>query len=73
MDKFPHGTLKEIAAKAGISPQLLSDILKSRRKAGADLAQKLVDAAKAHGCETSVFDWLNPDYTANPLFKEYQA
>jgi len=69
---FPHGSLASIARTAGISKQFISNALHGRRSIRADLAEKLVRAARFHGLETTIFDWINPDLTSNPLFKEYQ-
>lgn len=72
LGKFPHGSLARIAAKAGVSKQLVSHILTGTRRCSLPIAERLVTAAKELGMETAPFDWLNPDLTSNPLFKQYQ-
>jgi transcriptional regulator with XRE-family HTH domain len=66
--EFPHGSLVKIAAKAGVSKQLVTHILSGIRRANPDLAKRLVKAAKELNLETNDFDWLNPELTKNPLF-----
>jgi len=72
MNGFPHGSLVKLAAKTDVSKQLVTHILTGRRKANPDLAKRLVHAAEELGLTTTVYDWLNPELTSNPLFREYQ-
>ena len=71
--KFDHGDLAKIAKNAGISPQRLTNYLKGRRTTPADVAEKLKDAAKEMGYETSVFDWIFIKETENKLFKKWRG
>jgi transcriptional regulator with XRE-family HTH domain len=64
--------MNKIAAKAGLSRQFLCNILQGRRGCPPDVAQMLVSIAKDFGYSTSVFDWLFPASSANPLFERYK-
>ena len=70
---FEHGDLALIAKNANLSKQFLNNVLKGRRKLKAAQAQALVDAAKALGYDTCVFDWHFISDTENPLFAKWKG
>lgn len=68
---FEHGDLAWLARHTGISKQFLNNALNGRRRLKHHQAEKLSDAATKLGYHTSVFDWMFPAESANPLFAKW--
>ena len=71
--KFEHGDLAFLARHTGISKQFLNNCLNGRRKLKHAQAEKLQQAAMKLNYTTSVFDWLFPSDSANPLFAKWSG
>lgn len=69
---FEHGHLKILAEAAGISKQQLTNCLTGLRNMRPAYAEKLHAKAVELGYECSVFDFLYPQSTENPLFAKWR-
>lgn len=65
---WPYGAKSELARRAGIHPQNLSDIIHGRRRANVALAVTLARCCRDLGLPaTDRLDWLYPEERSNPL------
>jgi len=64
---WQRGEQAELARQAGVSPQLVSDIVHCRCRAGADTALKLELAAKIMGLPLTRDDFVWPEQSDSPL------
>lgn len=69
--KFQHGDMAWISKTAGLSKQYVTNCLTGRRVMRQNYAEKLVEVAGGIGYVTSVFDWLFPKESLNPLFAKW--
>ena len=64
---WQHGEQAELARLAGVSPQLVSDIIHCRCKASPGTALKLEFASKTMGLGLSRDDFVWPEQSESPL------
>ncbi len=69
MDKWPRGSRAIIARWVGVKPSTVYNITVGIRSASKNLAPRLADAADRMGISTSLYDWLYPEKSHNPLFR----
>ena len=70
-ERFKRGEQKLIAARVGITPQKLSDILRGRRKPSVEQAVKLSASCALLDYDISFWDWLNVLITRNKIIAYY--
>lgn len=68
---FEHGHLTIFAQAAGITKQQLANCLRGYRNMKPRYAEAIQAKAEELGYETSIFDWLHPLDTMNPLFAKW--
>ena len=59
----------ELARRAGVSPQFVSDLRARRKRASPDTAIRLEEAASGIGMDVTKEDWANPQWSKHPWFR----